>query len=285
MKRFSLLFVVLCTGWLSLGAAEIVGKVVDEAGAPLDFVNVVLKLADNNEVIGGGITDVDGEFRLEAVPVGVYRLEISFIGYQSFDKQITVEQAAQTINLRTLKLVEDTQMLNEVEVVGQGSQMRFDIDKKVFSVDQSVAAAGGSATEVLENIPSVEVDNDGNISLRSNSSVEIWINGKPSGLDEDNRAQILEQLPAGSIESIEVITNPSAKFSPEGTAGIINIILKKERRGGFFGSVTGGIDYQIVDQVSGNASANFNYSSSKVDFYINAGFRQRNGASEGFTDR
>ena len=77
MKRFSLLFVVLCTGWLSLGAAEIVGKVVDEAGAPLDFVNVVLKLADNNEVIGGGITDVDGEFRLEAVPVGVYRLEIS----------------------------------------------------------------------------------------------------------------------------------------------------------------------------------------------------------------
>ena len=285
MKRFSLLFVVLCTSWLSLGAAEIVGKVVDEAGAPLDFVNVVLKLADNNEVIGGGITDVDGEFRLEAVPVGVYRLEISFIGYQSFDKQITVGQEAQTINLRTLKLVEDTQMLNEVEVVGQGSQMRFDIDKKVFSVDQSVAAAGGSATEVLENIPSVEVDNDGNISLRSNSSVEIWINGKPSGLDEDNRAQILEQLPAGSIESIEVITNPSAKFSPEGTAGIINIILKKERRGGFFGSVTGGIDYQIVDQVSGNASANFNYSSSKVDFYINAGFRQRNGASEEFTDR
>ncbi|MDD6782081.1 MAG: carboxypeptidase-like regulatory domain-containing protein, partial [Bacteroidales bacterium] len=260
MKRFYFLLLLLCVCRLTAVAADIVGKVADSAGTPLDFVNVVLKLADNNEVVGGGITDVDGEFRLEAVPVGAYRLEISFIGYQSIEKQIIVEQEAQTINVRTLKLQEDAQLLGEVEVVGQGSQMRFDIDKKVFSVDQSVAAAGGSATEVLENIPSVEVDNDGNISLRSNSSVEIWINGKPSGLDEDNRAQILEQLPAGSIESIEVITNPSAKFSPEGTAGIINIILKKDRRGGFFGSVTGGIDYQIVDQVSGNASANFNYS-------------------------
>lgn len=122
---------------------------------------------------------------------------------------------------------EDAKMLKEVEVVAQGSQARFDIDKKVFSVDQSIAAAGGDASEVLQGIPSVEVDNDGEITLRNSSNVEIWINGKPSGLTEENRAQILEQIPAENIESVEIITNPSAKFSPEGSAGVINLVMKK----------------------------------------------------------
>ena len=111
-----------------------------------------------------------------------------------------------------------------MEVIGQKSQMRFEVDKKVFDVDQNISAAGGSASEALQNIPSVDVDNEGNISLRNNSNVEVWINGKPSGLTADNRAQILEQMPAGSIESIEVITNPSSKYSPEGSAGIINLV-------------------------------------------------------------
>lgn len=266
-------------------AAVITGKVVDASGTPIEFVNVVLKLAGSNEFVSGGVTDLQGGFNLESLPAGAYRLEISFVGYLPYSQDITVQRLNQTINLRTIELREDAQMLGEVEIVRQGSSMRFDIDKKVFNVDQNVAAAGASASEVLENIPSIEVDNDGNISLRSNSNVEVWINGKPSGLDEDNRAQFLEQLPAGSIESVEVITNPSAKFSPEGTAGIINIVLKKDRRSGFFGSVSGGIDYQIVDKVGGNASANFNYSSSKVDFSLNAGFRQRNGGGKGYTDR
>lgn len=285
MKKYFLPILVTFLSVVGLQAATISGRVVGDDGKPVDFANVALKMADLDEVISGGITDGNGKFSLAEIPVGNYRIEISFIGYLPQQREVKVETAEQTINLRNIKLQEDKKMLDEVEIVGQGSQMRFDIDKKVFNVDQNVAAAGASATEVLENIPSVEVDNDGNISLRSNSSVEIWINGKPAGLDEDNRAQILEQLPAGSIESIEVITNPSAKFSPEGTAGIINIILKKDRRGGYFGSVSAGIDYQIVDQVSGNASANFNYNSSKVDFYVNAGFRQRNGANKGYTDR
>ncbi len=285
MKRFFSTLLAIFSFFVASQAAVITGKVVDAEGLPLDFVNLTLKLAEINEIVGGATSDVDGKFTIEAVPVGDYVLEASFVGYVTKETKVSIERLAQVVSLRNIQMKEDAQLLGEIEVVGQGSQMRFDIDKKVFNVDQNVAAAGASATEVLENIPSVEVDNDGNISLRSNSSVEVWINGKPSGLDEDNRAQILEQLPAGSIESIEIITNPSAKYSPEGTAGIINIILKKDRKAGYFGSVSGGVDYQIIDQVSGNASANFNYSSSKIDFYINAGFRQRNGAGKGYTDR
>lgn len=285
MKRFLFAMMLLSAFIPTVKAAVITGRVVDTSGAPMEFVNVVLKLADSEEFIGGCITDLQGGFNLESLSAGSYRLELSFVGYQSYSQEVKIGKLNQTVNLRDITLVEDAQMLGEVEVVSQGSTMRFDIDKKVFNVDQNVAAAGASASEVLENIPSIEVDNDGNISLRSNSNVEVWINGKPSGLDEDNRAQFLEQLPAGSIESVEVITNPSAKFSPEGTAGIINIVLKKDRRSGFFGSVAGGVDYQIVDKVGGNASANFNYSSSKIDFSLNAGFRQRNGGGKGYTDR
>ena len=107
-------------------------------------------------------------------------------------------------------------------------------------MESNISQAGGSASELLENIPSVEVDNEGEISLRGNSSVTIWINGKASGLSADNQAQILEQIPAESIERIELITNPSAKFSPEGTSGIINIILKKNRKAGYYGSFKSG---------------------------------------------
>ena len=126
--------------------------------------------------------------------------------------------------------------------MGQKAQMRFEIDKKVFDVDQNISSAGGSASDVLSNIPSIEVNNDGDVSLRGNSNVTVWINGKASGLSADNRAQILEQMPAENIEKIEVITNPSAKYSPEGTAGIINIILKQDRKAGYFGSAQAGAD-------------------------------------------
>jgi len=129
---------------------------------------------------------------------------------------------------------------------------------------------------VLENIPSVEVDNDGNVSLRGNTSVEVWINGKASGLTSDNRAEILQQLPAESIERIEVIDNPSAKFSAEGSAGIINIVLKKDRRAGYYGSVQVGAN----TKGGANTSFNINYNSSLIDAYASVGYRHREGEGE-----
>ena len=137
------------------------------------------------------------------------------------------------------------QTLGEIQVTGRRATMKLKVDRKEFDVASLVTAAGQTATDVLENIPSVDVDNDGNVSLRGNSSVEVWINGRPSGLTSDNRAQILQQLPAESIERIEVIDNPSAKFSAEGSAGIINIVLKKDRRSGYYGSDRWGLTQEV----------------------------------------
>ena len=161
------------------------------------------------------------------------------------------------------------QMLDEIQVTGTRSTMKLKVDRKEFDVSSMITTAGQSATEVLENIPSVEVDNDGNVSLRGNSSVEIRINGRNSGLTSDNQAQILQQLPAESIEKIEIIDNPSAKFSAEGSAGIINIVLKKDRKAGYYGSVQVGAN----TRAGANTSFNINYSSSKLDAYLNAGYR------------
>ncbi len=159
--------------------------------------------------------------------------------------------------------------------------MRFEIDRKVFDATQDIAAEGGSASDLLSNIPSVEVDNEGSVSLRGNSSVTIWINGKASGLTADNQADILDMMPAGDIKQVEVITNPSARYSPEGTAGIINIILKDDRKPGYYGSVKVGADTDGGYQASGN----INYSSSKVDAYANLNYRNREFKGGGITSR
>ncbi len=162
-------------------------------------------------------------------------------------------------------------LLNEVVVTGQRSTVKLEVDRKTYDVDQNIANAGGSASDVLENIPSVEVDQDGNVSLRGNESVEVWINGKASGLTSDNRGEILQQLPAESIEKIEVIDNPSSKFSAEGSAGIINIVLKRDRKAGYYGSLQAGGN----TQGGANTSANINYSSGIIETYLNVGYRHR----------
>jgi outer membrane receptor protein involved in Fe transport len=210
-------------------------------------------------------------------------LRISFVGYNTIELPLKVSD--KELDMGMIKLYEDSKRLSEVEVVGQGTQMRFEIDKKVFSVDQNIASAGGSATEVLQNIPSVDVDNEGNVSLRNNSSVEVWINGKPSGLTAENRAQILQQMPAESIESIEIMTNPSAKFNPEGTSGIINLVMKKNRKGGYYGSASLGTMWSQGAIPGVNAGINYNYNSGRFDAYINMGYRAMNFAGGGWSER
>ncbi|MCD7937838.1 MAG: TonB-dependent receptor [Tannerellaceae bacterium] len=269
--------------WGNVVAGDIKGRVIDAtSNEPLDFVNVTLrKKGVEGALPMGTTTDLDGNFVLTNVPNDTYLLQISFIGYQTYEQEISLTAGINAVTLPPVFLSEDTQVLSEVQVVGMRSQMRFEIDKKVFNVDQSLASAGGSASDILTNIPSVEVDNEGEISLRGNSSVTIWINGKASGLSADNRAQILEQLPAESIERIEVITNPSAKYSPEGTAGIINIILKRDRKAGYYGSAQAGAD----TRGGYNASANINYNSGPLDAYASLGYRRRARRSGGYTNR
>ncbi len=276
------LLVAILSVYHTAVAGEITGKVVDSSnGEPMEFVNVTISNKQNNKELPlGTLSDSKGSFKLKDVPSGTYEVKFSYIGYDATLVEATLRSSNQSLDLNVVRLNENTFMLDEVEVVGMKSQMRFELDKKVFNVDQNIAAAGASASEILETIPSVEVDDDGEISLRGNSSVTIWINGRPSGLTTDNRAQILEQLPAETIEKIEVITNPSAKYSPEGTSGIINIVLKQNRQAGYFGGAQAGVN----TQGGYNVGTNINFNINKWDAYANIGLRShhRNGINNSY---
>ena len=285
MKKLFNTFFLLISVSASLMAAQLTGKAVDfGTKKPIDFANVSVMQGD--QLITGTITDADGNFTLD-VKDGEYTLVVSFMGYSEQRKQITV--SGKPLNIGRIALKEDTQTLQDVEVVAQGSSMRFELDKKVFTVDQNIASAGASVTDVLENIPSVDVDQEGNISLRNSEDVEIWINGKPAGLNSENRGQVLQQMPAGTIEKIELITNPSAKYSPEGTSGIINLVMKKDRAAGYYGSIQAGIDYALAKPWTtppgANVGFNINFNAGPVDGYFNVGYRYHTSNGGSTTDR
>lgn len=283
MKRFVLGFFLTFLFLPAFSAVTVTGRVIDASNRqPIEFVTVSIVNPSTQKTVGGALTDEFGVFNISNIQRGDYELSISFVGYVSYSDKLKVQDVE--LSLGDILLKENAQELKEVQIIGQGMQMRFDIDKKVFSVDQNIASAGGSATDVLQNIPAIEVDSEGDISLRNNSSVEIWIDGKPSGLTADNRAQILQQMPAENLESVEVMTNPSAKFNPEGTAGIINLVMKKNRKSGYYGSVSAGATLSN-GKPGYNAGASINYNVGKLDVYANIGYRQRRRLGKGFTDR
>jgi len=273
MSKFLLLLSLLT--WSTAGVfaqGTVKGNVLDKgANEALQFVNATVSRQGESKILKGGITDERGAFRISGLENGNYTLTLSFMGYKTLRRNFTISSEKKMVSYGRLYMSEDSQMLGEVTVTGQRSSMKLEVDRKSFDVSQQIINAGGAAADVLENIPSVEVDNDGNISLRGNTSVEVWINGKASGLTSDNRAEILQQLPAESIERIEVIDNPSAKFSAEGSAGIINIVLKKNRKAGYYGSLQAGGN----TNGGANTSANINYNSSVFDAYLNIGYRHR----------
>lgn len=259
-------------GVLSSGAkGNVSGTVTNSVtGEPMDFVTVqIFNAATGKPLQISGVTDDDGVFTLNNIPDGKYLVKISNVGSVNQERPVSISGG--DVDLGTIRLADDAKVLKEVVVEGIRSQMRFDLDKKIFQVDSNIASAGSSASELLESIPSVEVDQDGAVSLRGNSSVTVWINGKDSGLTADNQGQILEQIPAENIDRIEVITNPSAKYNPEGTAGIINIVLKKNTRSGYFGSAELGAN----TRGGGNASVNINWNTGKWETFASVGFRMR----------
>ena len=272
MKRFIIFFLLcLCayTGWAQ---GIVKGKILDrQKSEPLGFVNIKVTEQGSDKFVGGGITDAGGNFNVSGLKDGKYTLSLTFMGYKDVTRQFEITPAKREVQFKLLYMAEDAKQLNEVTVTGQRATMKLEVDRKSFDVGQLISNAGQSASDVLDNVPSIEVDNDGNVSLRGNSSVEVWINGKASGLTSDNRAQILQQLPAESIERVEVIDNPSAKFSAEGSAGIINIVLKKDRKAGYYGSVQAGGD----TRGGANTSFNVNYNSRLINSYLNIGYRHR----------
>ena len=271
------IIMLLCMSAVAASAQGLIkGKVLDrQTSEPLGFVAVKVVRQGTDALVQGAVTDEEGNFQITDIPNGNYTLQLSFVGYKPHERNFQISDRHRSHNLQTIYLAEEARQLKEVTVTGQRSSMKLEVDRKSFDVSQLVTNAGQTASEALENIPSVEVDNDGNVSLRGNSSVEVWINGKASGLTADNRAQILQQLPAESIERIEVIDNPSAKFSAEGSAGIINIVLKKDLKPGYYGSVQAGAN----TRGGANTSFNINYNSPRWDGYANIGYRHRENKS------
>ena len=214
-------------------AGKVTGQLVD-AGTqePLGFANVVIYTVGDS-LVSGVTTDLDGKFTIEAVPLGEYRLEASYIGYDT--KNQTVELSAAELFIRTGQIQLETagEDLEEIVVTADRAVMELGLDRKVFNVEKSVAAAGGSAEDLLRQLPSISVDLDGNVSLRGSGNVRFLINGRPSGLVGTDPATYLRSLSATNIERIEVITNPGAAYDPDGTAGLINIVLKRKRDDGF----------------------------------------------------
>ena len=232
---------------------KIEGKVLDkETQEPLEYATISLVNERFPDRIQGGITDANGTFDLE-VFAGQYNITIEYIG---FDKIILKDQTLrESKKLGNFELEISAQALNEVELVGERTEVEIRLDKRIYNVGKDITVRGGSVADVLDNVPSVSVDVEGNIALRGNENVRILINGKPSGLVGLSGPQGLRSLPAESIEKVEVVTSPSARYEASGTAGILNIILKKEELEGFNGSfiVNGG----FPTQYGGNATLNW----------------------------
>lgn len=272
---FNKFLLTLLSGLLSLTALAqitVCGVTTDaENGERLPFVNVRLTRPGQTHIIQATTTGDDGSFTLKNIAAGKYELSLTYVGYATLKMPLTLAASDKRRDLGTLSMKGSSTSLDEATVTAEKSAIRLEVDRKSYNVAQDLNNVGASASEALENIPSVEVDQDGNISLRGSSSVEVWLNGKPSGLTSENRGTILEQLPAESIERIEVIDNPGSKYSAEGSAGIINIVLKNDRKAGYYGSV------QVGANTAGgaNASGNINYNSKWVDAYANIGYRHR----------
>ena len=273
MTRLITTLFLLAAALTAAAQGAVRGRTLDkQKDEALPFVSVRVE-DSNGQLVAGATTDNDGHFNIKPLKDGTYTLRLSCMGYTETLRRFTISAQHRAQHYNAIYLTEDTKTLREVQVTGQRSQMKLEVDRKTFTVDEMLAAAGGSASDLLENIPSIEVTTDGEISLRGNSSVEVWINGKASGLTSDNRYEILQQIPAESIERVEVIDNPSAKFSPEGSAGIINIVLKRDRRAGYYGSLQAGVNQQKGWNVGGN----INYTSGNIDAFANVGYRKRRG--------
>jgi outer membrane receptor protein involved in Fe transport len=271
----SVLFImILCStiGFSQGGKAVVTGTVIDSiSGAPLGFASIRIFEYTDKKLVNGNITSESGAFSID-LPYGRYYGEIEFMGYEAFrTNEFTLNSQRPEHRFGEIRLSSSVNTLDEVVVQAEKSSMELSLDKKIFNVGQDLANAGGTATDILMNIPSVQVDPEGAISLRGSSNVRILIDGKPSGLVSFKGGSGLQQLQASMIERVEVITNPSARYEAEGMAGIINIVLKKERNQGFNAS------FELIAGSPTNlgGAANLNYRHRKVNFFINYGIAYR----------
>lgn len=280
MKKMAAVFAILLSS-IAFATPDVLLKItgtIVENETPVSYATIsVLSLPDSN-LVTGAISDDNGEFEIPGLKKGNYILKIDFLGYSAMYKNIG--ELKGNLDIGNINLQQNAQKLDAVTITGQQRIMEVQIDKKVYNVDKDPSATGATGLEVLQNAPSVEVDVDGNISLRGDQGVNILVNGRPLNIPAK---QFLEQTPAANIEKIEVITNPSAKYNPEGTTGLINIILKKNTQRGLNGSVSTSLGYGLY--AKNNNSINLNYRVNKINAYVNVGNNNSKRGSGGTTER
>ena len=256
----------------------ITGKVIDkETNQPLEYATITFKNDNRPDTIQGGITDAEGNFRIESFP-GQYDIEIEFISFTTYSQNDVLVKS--NLNLGTIALEINANELEEVELVGEQTQVEIRLDKRIYNVGKDITVRGGSVADVLGNIPSITVDVEGNIALRGNNNVRILINGKPSGLVGISGPDGLRQLPSESIEKVEVITSPSARYDAEGTGGILNIILKKQERSGFNGNFN--LNGGVPETYRGTATVN--WKTKKLNLFSTNTIGRRTSISNGLSE-
>ena len=257
----------------------ITGKVIDkETNQPLEYATIAFFSKAENKIVTGGITDPSGNFSIP-VPAGSYDITIEFISF----KTITLPNKAlnQSQNIGSFSLEIDAQSLGEVEVIAERTTVEMKLDKRIYNVGQDLTVRGGTVSDVLDNVPSVSVDVDGNVALRGNQNVTILINGKPSGLVGLNSTDALRQLPADAIERVEVITAPSSRYDAEGTGGILNIILRRSKLQGMNGAITVNAGTPTNYGISGN----INYRTGNFNFFNTSSYNYRENPGNGLSER
>ncbi len=256
---------------------ELRGKVVEgEKGLPLEFATISVYSSDS-ALVGGGITAADGSFSIE-LSRGKYYALVRFISYENtVIENIEISGLDRIYDIGTIRLGSSTKQLSEVQVIADKSEMVINLDKKVFNVGKDLSSTGKSALDILDNIPSIAVDLDGNVSLRGSQNIQILVDGKPSGIVSAGNTDALQNIQGSMIERIEVITNPSARYEAEGMAGIINIVLKKEQQKGVNGSFEATLGYPE----NYSLGANVNFRREKVNYFINYNIRYRENTGSG----
>lgn len=255
---------------LPRGNGRVSGIVIDSlTGKPVEYATVALFEVKSGKPIDGGVTDVKGAFLLKGVPDGEFKFVVSFIGYKNFEvAKLTIGKGNKEQNLGNINLPPDVRSLAEVTVVGEKPIVEDKVDRLVYNAEKDISNAGGDAGDVLRKVPMLSVDLDGNVSMRGSQNIRVLINGKPSTIVANSVADALKMIPSDQIKTIEVITSPSAKYDAEGSAGIINIITKKNTLQGITGS---------VDMAAGNRSSNLfgnvNLRTKKLGVSINGGGR------------
>lgn len=259
------------------GTVKLTGKIIDQdTKQPLEFATITIQTADNTTV-NGGLTDINGDYSIDVNP-GTYNIKIEYISFKPV--VITGRSITENTNIGTISLAPDATLLQQVEVTAERTTVDIKLDKRVYSIGQDMMVKGGSASDVLDNVPSLSVDAEGNVALRGNQSVTILIDGRPSTLAGSNVADVLKLLPADSVDKVEVITNPSARYDAEGGGGIVNIILKKGKADGFNGSISANTGYPDNHGVT----ANLNYRSENYNMFSNLGYNYRNNPGNSFTN-